>query len=138
MRQLIWHFSSSSKKRTFSEYCCSFQILLRALRDFNIGKLVNDDVHVFMGLLNDLFPKTVDSVPRARDLDFEEHIKTATKDAGLQPENKFLLKVTSKNSQRRASVCDRKQRPCYRNGYNRPPIFMAWNPISYTAQRRSN
>lgn len=107
--------------------------MLRALRDFNIGKLVNDDVHVFMGLLNDLFPKTVDSVPRARDLDFEEHIKTATKDAGLQPENKFLLKVTTKNSQRRASVCDRKADD-FRKGYKRPPNLMAWDLVSYTAQ----
>jgi dynein heavy chain len=33
------------------------RVLLRALRDFNLGKLIADDVGIFMGLLNDLFPK---------------------------------------------------------------------------------
>eukprot|EP00899_Mesostigma_viride_P009330 jgi/Mesvir1/18399/Mv14277-RA.1 len=70
------------------------KVLLRALRDFNIGKLVNDDVHVFMGLLNDLFPKTLELVPRAQNLAFEEDVAKATRDAGLQPEPKFVLKIT--------------------------------------------
>ncbi len=33
-------------------------MLLRALRDFNLGKLTADDTSIFMGLLNDLFPRT--------------------------------------------------------------------------------
>lgn len=47
------------------------QVLLRALRDFNLGKLTADDTGIFMGLLNDLFPKTVELVPRAIDREFE-------------------------------------------------------------------
>ena len=46
-------------------------MLLRALRDFNLGKLTADDTGIFMGLLNDIFPKTLESVPRAMNRDFE-------------------------------------------------------------------
>lgn len=51
--------------------CVALQVLLRALRDFNLGKLTADDTGIFMGLLNDLFPKTVELVPRAIDREFE-------------------------------------------------------------------
>ena len=50
------------------------QVLLRALRDFNLGKLTADDTGIFMGLLNDIFPKTLESVPRAVNRDFETHV----------------------------------------------------------------
>ena len=49
-------------------------MLLRALRDFNLGKLTADDTSIFLGLLNDLFPKTADLVPRAIDDDFEAKV----------------------------------------------------------------
>jgi dynein heavy chain len=39
---------------------------MRALRDFNIPKIVSDDVPIFMGLIGDLFPAL--NVPRKRDL----------------------------------------------------------------------
>lgn len=52
------------------------QVLLRALRDFNLGKLTADDTGIFMGLLNDLFPKTVELVPRAIDREFEPKAST--------------------------------------------------------------
>ena len=51
-------------------------MLLRALRDFNLGKLTADDTGIFMGLLNDLFPKTVELVPRAIDREFEPKAST--------------------------------------------------------------
>jgi len=51
------------------------QVLLRALRDFNLGKLTADDTGIFMGLLNDIFPKTLESVPRAIDRNFESHVR---------------------------------------------------------------
>ncbi|KAH0629389.1 hypothetical protein JD844_011440 [Phrynosoma platyrhinos] len=57
------------------------QVLMRALRDFNIPKIVTDDLPVFMGLIGDLFPAL--DVPRKRDLNFEK----------LQPEESFVLKV---------------------------------------------
>jgi len=49
-------------------------VLLRALRDFNMGKLTADDTSIFMGLLNDLFPKTAEHVPRALDDTFEANV----------------------------------------------------------------
>lgn len=45
---------------------------MRALRDFNIPKIVTDDLPVFMGLIGDLFPAL--DVPRKRDLNFEKVI----------------------------------------------------------------
>lgn len=64
---------------------------MRALRDFNIPKIVTDDLPVFMGLIGDLFPAL--DVPRKRDLDFEKTIKGAALDLKLQPEDNFILKV---------------------------------------------
>lgn len=32
------------------------KVLMRALRDMNMPKFVGDDVSLFMGLINDLFP----------------------------------------------------------------------------------
>ena len=49
-------------------------MLLRALRDFNMGKLTADDTSIFMGLLNDLFPKTAEHIPRALDDTFEAKV----------------------------------------------------------------
>lgn len=66
---------------------------MRALRDFNIPKIVSDDLPVFMGLIGDLFPAL--NVPRKRDLEFEGHIKRAVTDLHLQPEDSFVLKVRS-------------------------------------------
>ncbi|XP_070583565.1 dynein axonemal heavy chain 11 isoform X3 [Erythrolamprus reginae] len=67
------------------------QILMRALRDFNLPKIVTDDMPIFMGLISDLFP-TLD-VPRKRDLQFEQMVKQSTLELHLQPEETFILKV---------------------------------------------
>jgi hypothetical protein len=56
------------------------QVLLRALRDFNLGKLTSDDTSIFVGLLNDLFPKTLELVPRAVEKDFESKVGKAGSD----------------------------------------------------------
>ncbi|KAF6093336.1 dynein axonemal heavy chain 17 [Phyllostomus discolor] len=53
------------------------QVLMRALRDFNIPKIVTDDLPVFMGLIGDLFPAL--DVPRKRDLNFEKVLKSLNK-----------------------------------------------------------
>jgi dynein heavy chain len=68
--------------------------LLRALRDFNVGKLVDADYGIFFGLLEDLFPKTLDLVPRARDEKFEGLITQAAKSLNFQCEEQFALKIT--------------------------------------------
>ncbi|ESO06976.1 hypothetical protein HELRODRAFT_171011 [Helobdella robusta] len=67
------------------------QVLMRALRDFNIPKIITDDLPVFMGLIGDLFPAL--DVPRKRDLDFEKKVKEAILDLKLQAEDSFVLKV---------------------------------------------
>ncbi|XP_065078949.1 dynein beta chain, ciliary [Ochlerotatus camptorhynchus] len=67
------------------------EVLMRALRDFNIPKIVTDDMPVFMGLIGDLFPAL--DVPRKRDMEFEKTVKQATLDLALQPEDNFILKV---------------------------------------------
>ncbi|CAH1116455.1 unnamed protein product [Phaedon cochleariae] len=67
------------------------QVLMRALRDFNIPKIVTDDVPVFMGLIGDLFPAL--DVPRKRVMEFEKMIKKTAVDLKLQPEDGFILKV---------------------------------------------
>lgn len=64
---------------------------MRALRDFNIPKIVTDDTPVFMGLIGDLFPAL--EVPRKRDVEFEKTVKQAAIDLTLQPEDNFVLKV---------------------------------------------
>ncbi|TGZ69565.1 hypothetical protein CRM22_003672 [Opisthorchis felineus] len=67
------------------------QVLMRALRDFNIPKIVTDDLPVFMGLIGDLFPAL--DVPRKRDLEFEKDVRQAALDLQLQPEDNFILKA---------------------------------------------
>lgn len=67
------------------------QVLMRALRDFNLPKIITDDVPIFMGLIGDLFPAL--NVPRKRDLDFEALVKKSAQDLNLQPEDNFVLKV---------------------------------------------
>uniref|UniRef100_A0A8C2C762 AAA+ ATPase domain-containing protein n=1 Tax=Cyprinus carpio TaxID=7962 RepID=A0A8C2C762_CYPCA len=67
------------------------QVLMRALRDFNIPKIVTDDMPVFMGLIGDLFPAL--DVPRKRDMDFEKFVKQSVLDLKLQAEDNFVLKV---------------------------------------------
>ncbi|XP_039357486.1 dynein heavy chain 17, axonemal isoform X15 [Mauremys reevesii] len=64
---------------------------MRALRDFNIPKIVTDDLPVFMGLIGDLFPAL--DVPRKRDLNFEKIIKQSILELKLQAEESFVLKV---------------------------------------------
>nr|XP_049704637.1 dynein beta chain, ciliary-like [Helicoverpa armigera] len=67
------------------------QVLMRALRDFNIPKIVTDDMPVFMGLIGDLFPAL--DVPRKRDMDFEKNLIDGALSMKLQPEPGFILKM---------------------------------------------
>lgn len=67
------------------------QVLMRALRDFNIPKIITNDIPVFMGLIGDLFPLV--DVPRKRNMDFEKLVRKSAIELKLQAENNFLLKV---------------------------------------------
>jgi len=66
-------------------------ILLRALRDFNLPKIVAEDLQIFMDLLGDLFPGI--DVPRTRDMEFEGIIESCAIEAGLNPDPEFILKI---------------------------------------------
>ena len=72
---------------------CKFtlQVLMRALRDFNMPKIVTEDVTIFLGLLGDLFPGL--EVERERSCEFEKAIRKTTMELRLQPEEPFILKV---------------------------------------------
>ncbi|XP_039718441.1 dynein axonemal heavy chain 11 isoform X2 [Pteropus medius] len=67
------------------------QVLMRALRDFNMPKIVTDDIPVFLGLVGDLFPAL--DVPRRRAPHFEQMVRQSTLELRLQPEESFILKV---------------------------------------------
>ncbi|CBZ52837.1 GA26239, related [Neospora caninum Liverpool] len=66
-------------------------LLMRALRDTNIAKIVADDLKIFSGLLADLFPGV--DPPRLRDMDFEAVVEATCWDAGLTAHPEFVLKV---------------------------------------------
>lgn len=71
--------------------CISSQVLMRALRDFNMPKIVTEDVAIFLGLLSDLFPGL--EVERERSSEFEKAVRQTTLELRLQPEEPFILKV---------------------------------------------
>nr|XP_054595116.1 dynein axonemal heavy chain 11 [Nothobranchius furzeri] len=68
------------------------QVLMRALRDFNLPKIVTSDVPIFLGLISDLFPQL--DVPRKRDATLENAVRQSVSELRLQPEESFILKVT--------------------------------------------
>ncbi|KAF8787223.1 Dynein beta chain like protein [Argiope bruennichi] len=68
-------------------------ILMLALRDFNLPKIVSEDVGVFMGLIGDLFPAL--DVPRKKNLVLEKSVRDAIVELKLQPEDSFVLKVVT-------------------------------------------
>ncbi|XP_043931285.1 dynein axonemal heavy chain 11-like [Protopterus annectens] len=67
------------------------QVLMRALRDFNLPKIVTNDAPIFLGLISDLFPLL--DVPRKKDLDLEQMVRQSIVELRLQPEENFILKV---------------------------------------------
>ncbi|KAG1696565.1 hypothetical protein DVH05_018258 [Phytophthora capsici] len=67
------------------------EILMRSLRDFNLPKIVKQDLLVFNGLLSDLFPNL--NLPRKVDEVMEKYVHVACEDRGLWPHEQFRLKV---------------------------------------------
>ncbi|XP_033960741.1 dynein axonemal heavy chain 11 [Pseudochaenichthys georgianus] len=68
------------------------KVLMRALRDFNLPKIVTSDVPIFLGLISDLFPQL--DVPRKRNPELENAVRQSVSELRLQPEENFILKVT--------------------------------------------
>jgi len=63
---------------------------MRALRDFNIPKIVAADNDIFFGLLGDLFPNI--HVERKRNMDLEGKIEQSCVEMKYYPEPEFILK----------------------------------------------
>ena len=66
-------------------------ILMRALRDFNVPKIAQQDMVIFFGLLGDLFPGI--DPPRKRDMALEDAVADAVAELKLWPDEEFMLKV---------------------------------------------
>lgn len=65
---------------------------MRALRDFNMPKIVTDDKAIFLRLIDDLFPKV--ECESKTDPDFKKLVTdTVKRDMGLVAEELFILKV---------------------------------------------
>lgn len=62
------------------------QLLKRALRDFNTPKIVKDDTPIFMGLIEDLFPKI--DVERKVNIEFEKLVSDACLIVNEKPKGK--------------------------------------------------
>jgi len=67
-------------------------ILMRALRDFNLPKIVPQDVEIFMGLVFDLFPGI--DIKRKVDEVFTKAVTETLIENKLQPEENLILKIT--------------------------------------------
>ena len=67
------------------------ELLLRALRDFNTPKIVQQDEVVFFGLLRDLFPGI--DPPRKVDPDLDTACRNACAARKVWPEDSFLRKT---------------------------------------------
>jgi dynein heavy chain len=66
-------------------------LLMRALRDFNIPKIVTDDKPIFLRLIQDLFPNAKPEDKKPSDLT-KICEKTTKNDMGLIPEEGFVKK----------------------------------------------
>uniref|UniRef100_A0A3B3CK65 Dynein heavy chain hydrolytic ATP-binding dynein motor region domain-containing protein n=1 Tax=Oryzias melastigma TaxID=30732 RepID=A0A3B3CK65_ORYME len=67
------------------------QILMRALRDFNLPKIVTNDVPIFLGLISDLFPQL--EVPRKRNPVIENAVRESVNELRLTYANMKLKPV---------------------------------------------
>ena len=66
-------------------------LLMRALRDFNLVKIVTDDKPIFLRLISDLFPNAKAEDKKPSNL-FKLCEKTTKNDMGLIPEDMFVRK----------------------------------------------
>lgn len=65
---------------------------MRALRDFNVPKIVSDDKPIFLRLIGDLFPKV--TAESKTDPEFYKLAKeTSKRDLGLVNEDGFITKI---------------------------------------------
>lgn len=67
------------------------RILMRALRDFNLPKLVDEDKPIFLQLIDDLFPG-LGGTKRKLDKVLKKALTTVVPKLGLQAEETFIMK----------------------------------------------
>ena len=67
-----------------------YELLMRALRDFNLPKIVVDDRKIFIDLINDLFPNM--DPPRAQNEELDVAATAVAIKAGRQPVDAFIQK----------------------------------------------
>lgn len=65
---------------------------MRALRDFNMPKIVTDDKPIFLGLIGDLFPR-IECESKTNPELKRIVVDTTKSDMGLVAEEMFVLKV---------------------------------------------
>ena len=63
---------------------------MRGLRDFNWPKIVVEDRGIFLGLINDLFPRIV-APPQINEV-LQIRVRDCAKEKGLQADESFILK----------------------------------------------
>jgi dynein heavy chain len=95
-------------------------VLLRALRDSNIPKIVKEDEVVFFGLLGDLFPGL--NPPRARDETLEANVVKACGAMGLDPDDAFCLKCVQMKELLDIRHCVFLMGPVPASNFKRPSI----------------
>lgn len=72
-------------------------VLMRALRDMNLPKFVFEDVPLFLGLIQDLFPGL--DCPRVRYPDFNDAVEGVLEDNGyvMLPDQVLTVKLVKFN-----------------------------------------
>lgn len=96
--------------------CYIIKVLMQALRDFNMPKIVSEDVPVFLGLIRDLFPGL--EVERQTDAEFEQIVRQTSLELKLQPEDTFILKVRLSPHTSSSFVFNIKLSYCFRSLVN--------------------
>ena len=83
-------------------------VLMRALRDFNLPKIITDDKSIFLTLIRDLFPG-IDPEPKVN-LDLKDKVSRVTKEAKLQPPQSVeSLMIDWKQTSRLITAIDREK-----------------------------
>ena len=67
-----------------------YPLLMRALRDFNLPKIVSEDRQIFLDLIRDLFPKM--ECESKQDPDLRSALEKMIRQEKLQAEEGFILK----------------------------------------------
>ncbi|XP_034231069.1 dynein heavy chain 2, axonemal [Thrips palmi] len=106
LRGLVTLIRYAGKKRRTNAHLPDEEVLLLSMKDMNLAKLSKDDVPLFLGILNDLFP-AVDT-PQIDYNEFTQEVKAELEDKKLQVTEIAVRKVIqlfeTKNSRHSAML----------------------------------